>query len=93
VLKVIRLIEVGESCVERANINGWQMLQQFTDILATFVNVNSFGEMGKKRLTPLLLIKGYASIWGVGKQRLHGFGREEKSIARNQQNPLLKSFK
>jgi hypothetical protein len=61
--------------------------------LTVFVNVNSSGKMGKKRLTALLLVKGNASIWRVSKQRLHGFGREEKSIAWNQQDPLLKGFK
>tara|TARA_B100001778_G_scaffold309339_1_gene290721 strand:- start:214 stop:423 length:210 start_codon:yes stop_codon:yes gene_type:complete len=68
------------------------MLQQLTDILAMFVDPDAFGEMRKKRLPALFFVKGNASIWRVIQQRLHGIGREEKSVAWNQEDSLIKGF-
>jgi len=48
--------------------------------------------MGKERLATLFFIKGNASIWGVVQQRLHGIGREEKSVAWNQEDSLIKGI-
>ena len=61
VLKVRRLVEVGESRTVRSNINRWQMLHYFTDILTALVHGNPLGEMGEQRLPPKFFIEWNAT--------------------------------
>tara|TARA_Y100000991_G_scaffold65873_1_gene49264 strand:- start:5063 stop:5236 length:174 start_codon:yes stop_codon:yes gene_type:complete len=55
------LVEVGESRTVRSNINRWQMLHYFTDILTALVHGNPLGEMGEQRLPPKFFIEWNAT--------------------------------
>jgi len=57
------LVEIGEGRTVRRNIDRWQMLHDFPDILTTLVYGNPLGKMGEQWLPPKLLIEWNATLW------------------------------